>query len=130
MAENSSASREQRYRGVRDRETLEILPGGLEIVRSIKHEPISLARTSKRKLLAKTDKHAGSKFLPQWTLWRYVHWTAAQVAQLGWTRETGIASYDVLMDEVIGVSHGQYVRTIRIVSDGRYVHAYPVREHE
>jgi len=34
----------------------------------------------------------------------------------------------VHMKETIGHSNGKAVTAIRIVSDGRYVHAYPVEE--
>jgi hypothetical protein len=130
MAETSAETPEQRYRRVPDREPLEVLPGGLVLVRSMKREPISSKNLTRAKLLARTNKRRGSKFLPDWTLTRYVEWSRATIAKLGWTSQTGMASHEIAFDSPIGISHGEYVSTIRLVSDGRYVHAYPVRLNE
>jgi hypothetical protein len=124
----SGASREQACRRVGDRETLELLPSGLEIVRCRKHEAISFAGMSRQEISRRTDKRAGSKFTAAWSLARYVDWLAEQLSLLGWDADTGPADQDVVLPEVVGVSNGQAVSTIHIVSDGRYVHAYPARD--
>ena len=113
-----------------DGHRLRVLPGGLTIVRYVKHEwTPSLDEALPRRLVRATDKINGSKFLPAWTLDRVVDWMADQIQRAGWTLQPG-ARYkmDVRLMEPVGLAAGRLVHTIRIVSDGRYAHAYPVQD--
>ncbi|HLX62688.1 MAG TPA: hypothetical protein VKX17_15525 [Planctomycetota bacterium] len=121
MAKSSGSSK-------RDGDTLRKLPSGLEIVRRKKHEPIdflSLDAADRKKL---TGKIFGSKFASTWDLDRVTNFIAQHVASNGWDSGTGPASMDVLVSEIAGYANGKIVHAIRIVSDGRYVHAYPVED--
>jgi hypothetical protein len=111
--------------------TLRQLDGGLEIIRYRKHEPIHFDQLMPEELVWKTGKRWGSKFLANWTLDRYVTWIAAQVQQLGWPAEAGVhRSIDIRERAAVGYSRGKLVYNIRLVADGRYVHAYPVGEND
>lgn len=96
------------------------LENGLVLVRRRKHEPIDFE--SADDLAKQTDKRSGSKFLPDWTLQAYVEWLAEEARRL--PREP--QSRTIVMDRAVGYSNGRKVDKIRIVSDGHYVHAYPV----
>lgn len=119
---------EAELRSVRDREPLRTLPGGLVIVRCMKHEPCDLSQLSREQLRQRTSKVYGSKFTAEWTLDRYAQWITDRVVQLGWTLQTGPAEDDLHSDRPVGVSAGNLVHTIHLVSDGRYLHAYPVED--
>lgn len=121
MPENSPYSK-------RDGETIRVLPSGLEIVRRRKHEPIDLASLPVEDLTRLTGKAFGSKFAASWNVERVVELIVERVATEGWSTETGRATAVVHMKETVGHSNGKAVTAIRIVSDGRYVHAYPVEE--
>jgi hypothetical protein len=115
---------------VPDGHPLLVLPGGLTIVRYIKHEwNPNLEKLSASALAGRTDKIYGSKFLPVWGLERLVAWMADQIYREGWIIQPG-ARYklDVRLDEYVGLAKGVKVHTIRIVSDGRYAHAYPIQD--
>lgn len=124
----SEAERAARYRRVRDRDALEILENDLVIIRAKKHEPMDFSGLPPRKIADITGKEFGSKFHPQWTLVRYVDWIRAEVERLRWTRVSGRITNDFRFSGPIGTSRGEEVSTIRLVSDGHYVHAYPVED--
>jgi hypothetical protein len=121
----TGADAEERYRGVRDGEALEVLANGLVLIRRKKHEPISLTGLTRQEIVEATSKRSGSKFLDDWTLTRYVQWLRRQIDLLDWTQDTGPTTTVVHFDVQIGISRGIYARKVRLRSDGRYVHAYP-----
>lgn len=106
--------------GVPDGGELARLANGLVIVRRKKHEPIDFDHAGD--LARLTDKRNGSKFLPEWTLQGYVEWLSAAAESMAHTPQTLTISFG----REVGYSNGKKVDKIRIVSDGRYVHAYPV----
>jgi len=109
----------------RDGETIRLLPSGLEIVRRKKHEPIDQSGLSREEWARQTDKRNGSKFSEAWNLERLVDFIAVRVTGLGWRK--GIAQeVTIPTHENVGWVKAKPVRAIKIVSDGRYVHAYPV----
>jgi hypothetical protein len=110
----------------RDGETIRRLPSGLEIVRRRKHEAIDFSSLSTADLKRLTGKTYGSKFSASWSLERVVELIAERVAADGWSTDTGPARVVVEMNDTVGYSNGKAVAAICIVSDGRYVHAYPV----
>ena len=110
-----------------DGATLRRLPCDLEIVRRRKHEPIDVSRLSRSERAARTDKRHGSKFGLAWTLERLTDWIAERVEEYGWVPGRR-QKLDVPFEEPVGYSVGTSVRTIRIMSDGRYVHAFPVED--
>lgn len=111
--------------GISDGGTLRRLPTGLEIVRRQKHEPINLVTLPRSERVRLTGKRFGSKFLSEWGLERLTDWIASEVESRGWT--DGVSQQaDVRFDGPVGVASGEPASTIRIMSDGRYVHAFPV----
>jgi hypothetical protein len=121
---------ERELNSVRDGETLRTLANGLEIVRRQKHEwRPDLAKLPRDKLIKRTGKVWGSKFYPLWTLPILVDWMQAVVVEEGWILRPGHPSdTDRLLAEEIGLAAGIPTRRIRVVCDGRYVHAYPISE--
>ncbi len=116
-------------REVRDGQALAVLSAGLAIVRRRKHEPIDFEAAGKKGALRRlTGKLYGSKFSAEWTLDRYVKWITEQVSALGWSLQTGPIHHDVVEAQIMGYCQGQPVHTIRIVSDGRHLHAYPIED--
>jgi hypothetical protein len=113
--------------GVRDGETLRRLSSGLEIVRRRKHEPIDFEGLTRNERLRLTDKRFGSKFLPDWGIVRLTDWIADEIDTRKWTARTPL-SVDVGLDRPVGIASGEETSTIRIMSDGRYVHAFPVED--
>ena len=115
-------------RGVRDRETLVRHSSGLEIVRAMKHEPVSFAGMNDEEVRRKTNKNNGSKFASDWTLSAYCAWlTEFLDAHPDWRFPPSQQRKDLAaLDRPIGVADGKISRTIEIVARGRYVHAYPV----
>jgi hypothetical protein len=105
---------------------------GLEIIRRRKHEWFAaLATLPPDKLMKMTNKVWGSKFLEAWSSRKTAEWVAGQITEAGWTRQRQEPHpLDITMPEVIGLADGERVRTIRIVSDGRYVHAYPIKDQK
>ena len=129
MAKDTLQQREARYRKVRQPGVLERLPNGLMIVRRYKHEwDERLNGLTHRELAKETDHARGSKFLPKWTLSRYVSWLEKKVAELKWDSKTlaEIATFEEA--EGVGYSNAVLVNTIKIVIDSGFVHAYPVGE--
>ena len=114
------------YRGVRDGAQLKALANGLIVVRRKKHEAIDLSGLAAMELVKRSSKVSGSKFAADWNLKRCVDWIEKQTVELGWTSESGAKTEDVSFEEAVGISRGKKVYTIRLVSDGRHVHAYPV----
>jgi len=110
-----------------DGATLRHLASGLEIVRRRKHEPVDLSGLTRDQLRQNTDKRAGSKFTSDWSLEKLVVWVGEQVERLGWAPGTARSS-DITLDSPVGHFVGKESRTIRIISDGRYVHAFPVED--
>ena len=115
---------------IRDSETLRLLGNGLEIIRREKHEwKSSLAGLTAEQLIRRTGKVWGSKFYPDWTLPVLVSWIENVIAAEGWTLQPGIPSAtDRELDRTVGLVAGSPTHMIRVVSDGRYVHAYPIAE--
>jgi hypothetical protein len=115
---------------IRDGETLRRLDNGLEIVRREKHEwKASLENLQPEKLVTRTGKVWGSKFHADWTLPALVTWIEAVLVEEGWTLQPGQPSEaDRLLDRNIGLVAGVPTRRIKVVCDGRYVHAYPIVE--
>jgi hypothetical protein len=113
-----------------DGETLRVLPTGLEIIRREKHEwKRSLENLSPEQLTTKTSKRWGSKFYPDWTLPVIVNWIESTVLAEGWPLRPGVRSEtERVLDRDIGLVAGKATRRIKIVCDGRYVHAYPIQE--
>ncbi|MGD0770216.1 MAG: hypothetical protein ABSB42_18695 [Tepidisphaeraceae bacterium] len=123
---SESPSGQELLRSVLDGLPLKVLAGGLVIVRRKKHEPIDLAGLTAEKIVERTSKRSGSKFTARWDLMRYANWIEARTGELHWTAKTGPVAMDTPFDEVVGISRGKEVYTIRLVSDGRHLHAYPV----
>jgi hypothetical protein len=115
---------------VPDGGSLRVLPSGLVIIRRKKHEWINgLECLAPERLKTKTGKVFGSKFYPSWTLERLVAWIADEIQRAGWQRQNAAFFPLTLRFELaVGLADGIEVRTIRIVGDGHYVHAYPVKD--
>jgi hypothetical protein len=109
---------------------LRVLPGGLTILRYEKHEwRDELDGLSAVKLRVRTGKVWGSKFLGAGPLHRLVEWMARHVEERGWTLQPGTHYRAVIRaSEFVGLVEARKVHTIRIVSDGRFVHAYPIED--
>lgn len=109
---------------------LRVAENGLAILRRRKHEwSDALRELPPDQFALKTGKKWGSKFSAAWTLDVLVDWIDAQVRLYGWTSEVQSPSpIDVRTVDVVGWCDGQPVRTIRIVCDGRYIHAYPIKD--
>lgn len=124
MAEGDPNS-EENLRAVPDGESLRTLANGLAIVRRMKHEPVDMTGLSRQEIVDRSSKRSGSKFSSDWNLARYMEWIETQIEELEWTAESGPVTATVVFEEIVGISGGKNVRTIRLRSDGRYVHAYP-----
>jgi hypothetical protein len=122
------AHREARYRKVRDREPLENLPGGLSIVRAMKHEAIELSSLTREELASRTGKRNGGKFSYGWALVDYVDWVTLVVSVLRWDAKTRPTRHAFRLPEEVGLCRGRTVHTIEVVFDGRNIHAYPVED--
>lgn len=108
--------------------TLRRLPNGLEIVRRQKHEPIMLGAGSSD-IASRTDKKSGSKFVSQWGLDRVTNFLEKQLLAPGCPLKPLLpGAMTIRAGEPIGIVGGDSVQSVRIVSDGRYVHAYPVED--
>lgn len=107
---------------------LRTLPSGLQIVRRRKHEWFSgLVSMDAATLRDRTGKKWGSKFASQWTLEVLTGWIEARVNEANWTIDAqNPEPLDTPFPAAIGLANGVPVRTIRIVCDGRYIHAYPI----
>lgn len=122
MAKNS-----QNLYAVRDRETLVRLDSGVEIIRAMKHEPVSFQGKSDAQIVRLTNKINGSKFAHDWTLEQYVQWLSAVSQQQGWQFPPSLHHRIQLpLTAAVGVADGKPSHTIEVVAQGRYVHAYPV----
>jgi hypothetical protein len=118
-------SLEDQYRKVRDREPLKALANGLMIVRCKKHEPIVLTDLSREQVIWRTSKQWGSKFTSDWTLAKYVQWIELRLKELRWSTATGPTADNTIFPDPVGISRGIPVHTIKLISDRRFVHAYP-----
>jgi hypothetical protein len=113
---------------VGDGGTIRVLAPGLEIVRRMKHEPMDLSKYSEKQRKKLTDKIRGSKFNSWWTTERVADFIAGQAQANGWSATTGPFRLVINLRAMVGVAEGVQVASIRIDSDGRYLHAYPVGE--
>lgn len=115
---------------VPDGEALRVLGNGLTILRRRKHEySPQLDDASPERVRELTGKVWGSKFTRDWPLDSLVSWIEERIGQAGWELQPGHRqTMEVRLDGVVGLVAGDPVHTIRIVSDGSYVHAYPVRD--
>ncbi|HSI35288.1 MAG: hypothetical protein ACAI43_21235 [Phycisphaerae bacterium] len=115
---------------VPDGGTLRVLASGLEIVRRKKHEWSNhLTRLTPEELKRKTNKVWGSKFLAFWTLEALVDRIEREVTTARWSDSAQEPSpLDIVDVHEIGLASGESVHTIRIVCDGRYIHAYPIED--
>jgi len=123
-------SEARRLTGILDGGVLRTLPNGVKIVRRRKHEwekaldPMDRAEFEKQ-----TDSSHGSKFLPSWTLLHYVNWLGHRIAELKWQVDAPSHETTTIRETTpVGYSKGELVRTIRIVIDSGFVHAYPVQD--
>ena len=122
---------EQDFYSVPDGGTLRLLANGLEIVRRRKqHEwHPAILNLSHEKRAQRTDKVWGSKFNAEWTLPVLVAWMEKVIGEEGWTLRPGEAvQTDRLLNQPVGLAGGHSTCRIRVVCDGRYVHAYPIQE--
>ena len=110
---------------VLDGQTLVTLATGIEIVRRRKHEPISLAGLDTEQLASRTGKTSGSKFLPGTTLAHIVRYTEEILTENRAVRHTS-GTYTKTFADGVGIAGGVRVRTIQVLFDGRYAHAFPV----
>jgi hypothetical protein len=118
------------FRKISDGGTLKTVEGGLQIIRRKKHEPINLEGLSREQRIRRTSKIYGSKFASAWNLVKYVEHIELRVKELKWTAATGAASDRLHLAEPVGISNGVQVHTIRMISDGRFVHAYPDKDDQ
>ena len=110
-----------------DGETLRTLPSRLEILRRRKHELIDVSGYLLKELAQMTGKRHDRKFGVAWTLPVLTDWIAEQSTHANWVLQPGRPRHmDRKFNEVIGLVGGQQSHMIRIVSDGRYVHTYPI----
>lgn len=101
---------------------------GLAIIRRQKHEPIKLP-SDRDAIIRATGRRYGSKFDEAWTLAELVEWIKSVVDTERWPFEPGLRRVTHRVFETpVGLVAGQAVHTIEVVSDGRYVHAYPVED--
>jgi hypothetical protein len=103
---------------------------GLEIIRRRKHEWLKdLSKSPPDKRVKMTNRVWGSKFLPTRTPSELGAWIAQQITEAGWTQKHQDPNpLDIVLAQRVGLAEGEFVHTIRIVSDGRYVHAYPIKD--
>ena len=81
------------------------------------------------KLALRTNKKWGSKFLPEWSVPQICDWIEEQVNAAGWTLTIQEPNpLDIHFTQDVGLVEGKRVRTIQIRSDGRNVHAYPIKD--
>ncbi len=81
-------------------------------------------------LVERTGKIYGSKFSAAWTPERLTEWIAETIQARGWAADGVGRILTIRLHDTAGVVSGKVVQTIRIHSDGRYVHAWPVRDAE
>ena len=121
---------EQDLNRVADGGTLRTLASGLEIIRREKHEwSANLDKLPPKKLAERSGKVWGSKFLAFWTLEALVNRIETAVTVVGWTTAAQDPNpIDIEDEREIGLVSGRKVHTMRIVCDGRYIHAYPIED--
>lgn len=110
---------------VPDGQTLVTLANDIEIVRRRKHEPISIDGLDMEQLASRTGKKNGSKFLPGMTLTHIVRYTEEILTENG-AALYGSGTYTKTFTDDVGIAGGVHVRTIQVLFDGRYAHAFPV----
>jgi len=110
---------------VPDGQTLVVLGTGIEIVRRRKHEPIHIDGLDQQQLASRTGKKSGSKFLPGTRLDQIVSYTEAILTENNAALNTS-GTYTQTFADHVGIASGVRVRTITVLFDGRYAHAFPV----
>ena len=119
----------QDWAGLPDGAPICELPSGLVIVRYRKHDPLPEGMTLNRARPFRRRGDDVSTFLPTWPLERVVRFIEQHVGELSWELEPGVnRRVEIPMNEPVGLVAGSNVHTIRISSDGRYLHAYPVED--
>ena len=123
-----AAPRASRFARARDGEVLRTLANGVKIIRRLKHEwSKSLDPSDRAEFQRQTGPTQGSKFLPSWTLQRYVSWLESMLAELNWQVDSPRDGEAKIRETAaVGYSNGVLVNTIKIVIDSGFVHAYPV----
>ncbi len=118
------------FHAIADGGTLRVLDCGLEIVRREKHEwRAELEKLSRGTLAVRTGKIWGSKFYPHWPRTILVTWIARVVKEEAWELKPGTSMQaERVLDKPAGLVAGDITHRIRVVCDGRYIHAYPVSE--
>ena len=125
-----AAPNARRFARARDGEVLRTLANGVKIIRRLKHEwSKSLDPSDREEFQRQTGPTRGSKFLPGWTLQRYVSWLASKLTELNWQVDSPRDGEATIRETAaVGYSNGVLVNTIKIVIDSGFVHAYPVGE--
>jgi hypothetical protein len=110
---------------VPDGQTLVKLATGIEVVRRRKHEPIQIDGLDEKQLESLTGKKSGSKFLPGTTLEQIVEYTEEILSENSAALGTS-GAYTKMYADYVGIVDGERVKTIKVLFDGRYAHAFPV----
>ncbi len=110
---------------VPDGQTLVTLATGIEIVRRRKHEPIRINSLDRQQLESRTGKKSGSKFLPGTTLEHIVGDTEAILTENDAALNTS-GTYTKTFTDDVGLVGGVRVKTLQVLCNGRYAHAFPV----
>ena len=113
------------FYAIPDGQTLVTLATGIEIVRRRKHEPIGINGLDQQQLEFRTGKKSGSKFLPGTTLERIVSYTETILNENNTAFNTS-GMYTKTFAVEVGIAGGVQVKTIKVLCDGRYAHAFPV----
>jgi hypothetical protein len=109
---------------------LRALAGGIVIIRRMKHEwREDFDTMEQEKLRVRTSKKWGSKFLDSWPVDRQVNWMERLIVAAGWRRQgKSDLSMTIRLQEYVGLADGEKVHTIKIMCDGHYAHAFPVKD--
>lgn len=124
---------EGHLRSIPDGGVLHELPNGIRIVRRRKHEPkpIEVNGLSGADLVRRTDRRAGSKFLPETSLSDIVKMTCEVLIENGAIVGTNIG-YNKTYEHPIGYSKGRPVKGLHVTrsNSGKLAHAYPIDERQ
>ena len=104
--------------------------GGIVVIRRRKHEYVpGLDALPHDQRVQRTGKVFGSKFAAGWTLTRITDETRRVVEREGWIKAPpAVRSATQTYDAAVGLVGGESVRTMKVVSDGRTAHGYPVKD--
>jgi hypothetical protein len=129
-ADGNTAGQQQRLSRVIDGGVLKTLPNGIKLIRRKTHEWVkSLDPKDRANFERKTNPFFGSKFLPRWSLPRYVVWLERKMAELKWSAAAPKDDAAIFKEPMpVGYSKGKLVHTIEVVIDNGFVHAYPVQD--